>query len=72
MMPTFKTEPHIKETIDIHTRYDFEVYESDPYYHVIVTKNGKHFADHLLGNDETEFIELIDKYKKQIYPRQSP
>jgi len=62
-MPTFKTEAHIKETVN---GFVLEVFESDPYYHVQVTKDGKHFDDHLLSNDEAEFIALVEKYKNKV------
>ncbi len=44
--------------------YLLKVFDSDPYYHIEVTKNGKHVEDHLLSNAEDELVALIETYKK--------
>lgn len=44
--------------------YSMKVFESDPYYHVEVSKDGKHFDDHLLMNDESELEGLKRKYER--------
>lgn len=61
-MTTFETKSHKTETTE--SGYVLKVYESDPYYHVEVTKDGKTVDDHLLMNDTDELAELCRKYEK--------
>ena len=58
----FETKPHIDETVN---GYRLQVFESDPYYHVIVSKGDKHIDDHLLVNDNVEFKSLKLKYERR-------
>lgn len=58
--PKFQTKPHKDETIN---GYHLQLFECDPYYHVIVNKGDKHIDDHLLENDHTEFDALMLRYK---------
>jgi hypothetical protein len=61
-MPKFETLPH--KDLLVSNGYRLKVYESDPYYHVKVTKDGLDVEDHLLMNDEAELEELIQKYER--------
>jgi hypothetical protein len=44
--------------------YHLKVYESDPYYHVEVFKDGVLVDNHLLTNDEAELEKLVKKYER--------
>jgi len=58
----FETLPHIVETVN---GYVLKVFESDPYYHVEVSKDGKHYDDHLLVNDVADYETLKIRYKNK-------
>jgi len=60
-MTTFETL--VLKEIEVNG-YLMKVYESDPYYHVEVSKKGKHVDDHLLMNDDSELETLKRKYKR--------
>jgi hypothetical protein len=60
-MTKFETMPHKEARVN---GYHLKVYESDPYYHVEVTKDGKKVDDHLLMNDAAELETLKAKYER--------
>jgi hypothetical protein len=62
-MTKFETKAHKVEKVN---GYVLKVYESDPYYHVKVSKDGEHVDDHLLMNDAAEFDALKRKYERMI------
>jgi hypothetical protein len=45
--------------------YLLKVFESDPYYHVEVSKDGVHVDDHLLTNRHEKLSALKEVYKKK-------
>jgi hypothetical protein len=57
----FETLPHKIIWVN---GYKLKVIESDPYYHVIVTK-GEWRNDHLLMNDDVELEALADRYRNE-------
>ena len=44
--------------------FTMRVYEADPYYHVVVSKNGKHFDDEMVSNLGEELEILKRKYER--------
>jgi len=62
-MTKFETKAHKEETVN---GFVLKVYESDPYYHVKVTRDGTDVDDHLLMNDVAEFEALKAKYERMI------
>lgn len=60
-MTKYETVPHKEIKVN---GYHLKVYESDPYYHVEVTKDGKNVDDHLLLNDVTELEDLKMEYER--------
>jgi len=57
----FETPAHKEANVN---GYLLKVFESDPYYYVKVSKDGKDYDSHLLMDDEGEFETLKLKYER--------
>lgn len=60
-MPKFET-PVMKD--EIVNGYRLKMYESDPYYYVEVSKDGKHITNHLLSDRKYQYEQLKKRYDR--------
>jgi len=61
----FFTPSHKEE--ETKNGYHLKCYESDPYYYVVVYKNGAKVDSHVLTDDDGEFDKLVKAYEGGLH-----